>query len=214
MPINLEALSEKSTALCIDVFNQFTKQFEPDPCFTKLSKFYKATAQNDSVVIASADNSPIIALKNQNQGKIFYYGIFDDSSDFKTLPNYPIFWNRLISFLMETEDIISYNYKTGDIKVIEEQDIKTPSTIIKTSKLLLDEAGIYEFGAKKISANLIDQKESSINRDSKILEQDKKDFGSESGKSKKRLALEIPLLILVAFLLLLEIIFLKTRGDL
>ena len=155
-----------------------------------------------------------MVLKDKNLGKVVYYGIFDDSSDFKTLPSYPIFWNRLISFLMETEDIRYYNYKTGDIKVITEQDVKTPSTIVRASKLLLDEAGIYEFDSNKVAANIIDQQESNINRDSKILEQDQKNFGEGAGKNKRRINFELYLLVLVALLLLFEIIYLKTRGDL
>lgn len=214
LPVNLEGISDKPASLCMEVFNQFTKQFESEPCFTKLSRSFKSTASNGSAVIASADNSPILALKDQKLGKIFYYGIFDDSSDFKTLPSYPIFWNRLISFLMETEDIRYYNYKTGDIKAIAEQDVKTPSAAIKTSKLLLDEVGIYEFDNRKTAANLIDQKESSINRDSKILEQDKKNFSADAEKSRRKVNLETPLLVLVALLIVFEVIYLKARGDL
>lgn len=212
LPVRLNEKGENAR-VCIEFFIQFTKMFEGNGCFTS-SKYFKAGGDNSSVTIASAGEYPIFSLREYGDGKVFYYGIFDDTSDFKTSINYPLFWNSLVEFLAGTEDINDYNFKTGGIIAFEEQDIKVPSgSSVRASKLLLDEAGIYELRNKKIAVNLIDEKESDITSDEKIsIEEGETE--SEMIKDKIRVELEMPLLILVFLVLCFEIVYLKVRGDL
>lgn len=212
LPIELNEKGEKAD-VCVDVFMQFTKMFEKNGCFTN-SKYFKAKGKNSSVTIASAGEYPIFSLMNYGDGKVFYYGIFDDTSDFKTSINYPLFWNSLLEFLTQTEDIRDYNYKTGGIIAIEEQKVKVPSgSFLTASKLLLDDAGVYELENKKIAVNLIDEKESDIATDEyKSIAEGETE--SEMIKEKTRMDLEIPLLVLVFLILCFEIIYIKVRGDL
>ncbi len=212
LPVKLNATGEKASA-CIDVFLYFTKMFEKNRCFTN-SKYFKSQGENNSVTIASVGENPLLSLKDYGDGKIFYYGIFDDTSDFKTSINYPIFWNSLLEFLVQTEDIKDYNYKTGEIIAIEEQKVKVPSGgYLTASRVLLDDAGIYELENKKIAVNLIDETESDITVDEhrSIAEGE-----TESGmlKEKTKVNFEIYLLIFVFLLLCIEIVYVKVRGDL
>ena len=64
----------------------------------------------------------------------------------------------MINFMVKTEDIKDFNFKTGKLYTIGEQKVTTPSSTVTTSKLIMDEAGIYEYDGKKHAANLIDEK--------------------------------------------------------
>jgi len=115
---------------------------------------------------------------------------------------------------MKTEDINDYNFKTGRMVVINEQEVKTPSAKMTTNKLLLDEAGIYEFGNKKVAVNLINEQESDINRENIELEGNLKKFSAEKVKDVDDFELEVPLLIAALIILFIEFIYIKRRGDL
>jgi hypothetical protein len=212
--VNLNKLTENTKRVCMDVINELTKEFKNNPCFSTSSKYFDATPVQDATVIASADTVPVLALKDQYKGKIFYYGIIDDSSDFKTLPSYPIFWTSLINFMAETEDIRDFNSKTGKVATINEQRVKTPSSSLTTSKVIFDEAGIYEFNDKKFAANLLDETESDVAKGS-VLEEESGSLEVLKEQSLERnLSISPLILILVFMLLAFEVFYIKRRGDL
>ena len=150
LPIKIGSSSPDKTKVCIDIFNYFTKRFQEIRCFTNSRKYYKSIALNSTVVIASADDkSPMIALKEKDDGKLVYYGIFDDYSDFKLDEDYPIFWDNLISFLIKEEDIREYNKKFEDEAVLginkvgvyeKESDVSSDSEITSQEKDFISES--------------------------------------------------------------------------
>lgn len=209
MPVALKTKANR-TRLCFKIFNQFTSQFQENVCPAVLDEYLTAEAVEEAAVIATAnDNSPLIAYK----GDVFYYGIIDDKSDFKTLSYYPIFWNELINFLVRTEDIKDYNFKAGDLVAIKEQEVKTPTTNMLTSKLILDEHGVYEFDEKRVAVNLLNEDESDVAKESETLKEDTA-FDSGREMKRKKIELEIYLIALVLILLFVEVIYIKQRGDL
>ncbi len=215
LPVQLKSKISKATKVCIDTTNQITKQFEKERCFTTTGSYFGADLNKGTISFASADDkTPLIAYGDRKKGKVVYYGILDDSSDFKTLPSYPIFWNSLINFMVGSEDIKDFNYKTGKIVTIGEQKVKTPSTTMTTSKLLMDEAGIYEFDNKKYALNLLDEKESNIGIPSKIESQQERKQLLDRQSQDHSFNLEVPILLLVFLLMLLEFFYIKRRGDL
>jgi len=210
MPVAITNIGNK-TRTCFKIFNQFTEQFEENNCPSTSQLYLKATPAENSIVIASAtDNSPMIAMKES----IFYYGIIDKKSDFSSLSSYPIFWNELINFIVKTEDIRDYNHKTGDTIVIPEQRVRTPTSTIRTSKLTLNENGIYQLTNKHLAVNLLNEKESDISKTTNILEQDKKEFQTETELKTKKIDIDYYLIILAFLLIFIEIIYIKKRGDL
>ena len=209
LPVTIDGLGNR-TRVCFKMFNQFTSQFQGNECPTVMDNYLRAQAKEQTVVIAEAnDGSPILA----QQGNVFYYGIIDDKSDFNSLSSYPIFWDDLINFLVRTEDIGDYNFRGGDILTVPQQTVKTPSASIETSKLLLDEHGIYELVSRKIAVNLLNEKESDISQASEDIEQDKS-FTQGGEVKKKKIEVEVILTSLVLVLLFIEIFYLKQRGDL
>ena len=212
--IDLKSKINKPTKVCVETINQITKQFEKEKCFTTTASYFGAEAKKSTIIFASADDkTPLIVYGEKKKGKAVYYGILDETSDFKTLPSYPIFWNSLINFMVGTEDIKDFNYKTGKIATIGEQKVKTPSTALTTSKLLMDEVGIYEFDNKKFAVNLLDEKESNINLPSKVEAQKEREKLLERESKERDFNIELPILALVFLFMLTEFVYIKRRGD-
>ena len=192
-PVNIGPIVTKNIGIKINILNEFTKDVD----FNTTGRYFKANSKNNSIVVASmTDESPLIAYMPYGKGKTFYYGIFDDYSQFKKTLSYPIFWNNVINFLIETENVLDYNAKIGDINAIEFKKI-----------------GIYEKDDKQVAVNLLNEKESDINKESEELEDEIK-FIESSTKRKTDFNLAIPLIIFAALLMLLELAYVKTRGEL
>lgn len=211
--VNIKNRVEETKRICAKVINQITKQFGSDPCFASTSRFFNSDPTIGSLTIASIDDIPILSLKNLKDGKIFYYGIIDDASEFKTLPSYPILWNQLINFLAETEEIKDFNFRTGKILTIDEQKVKTPSSSFTTSKVIFDETGYYEFNERNFAANLLDEAESNLKGKALDDEQETSDILKEKSKEKD-FNLDVILLSAVFLLLCFEVFYIKRRGDL
>ncbi len=213
--VELKNKINRPSKVCVDTINQITKQFEKERCFTATSIYFGAEPKKNSIIFASADDkTPLIVYGENKKGKVAYYGVLDEASDFKTLPSYPIFWNSLINFMVGTEDLKDFNYRTGRILTIKEQKVKTPSDSFTASKLLLDDVGIYEFDNKKYAVNLLDEKESDINLPSKVESVKEREKLFEREPKNQDFNLEFLILFLVLILLLLEFIYIKRRGDL
>ena len=212
--INPEEVVQSNVQVCVDVFNQFTKYFQKDKCFSAVSKYVKAAAEVDGLKIATtSDGSPIMALKDIGKGSAFYYGIYDDNSDFWQLPSYPIFWDSLINFLIQAEDISDFNFKSGKIIQVDRQKIKTPSGTTEAASLILDEAGIYGFNSRNVAVNLLDDKESDVDKNEKF-EAEKRKFKVTAESRNKHLNLDVFLIALGIIVLIIELILIKRRGDL
>lgn len=213
--VELKNKVNKPTKICVETINQITKQFEKERCFTTASTYFGADTGKNTITFASADDkTPMIVYGEKKKGKVVYYGIMDEASDFKTLPSYPIFWNSLVNFLVGAEDINEFNLKTGKIATINEQSVKTPSSSLKTSKLLMDESGIYEFNGKKYAVNLLNEKESDISVPSKVESKKERQELIEGQSREHVFNLELMILILVFLLMLAEFLYIKRRGDL
>lgn len=211
--VNLNNLVEGTRRVCADVINEITKQFENEICFSTVSKYFDADAREGTNVIASISGIPVLAMKEHLDGKILYYGIIDDASDFGTLPSYPVFWNSLINFMAETEDIRDFNAKTGKVVTINRQKVKTPSISLTTSKVIFDEIGIYEFDNKKFAVNLLDVEESDVTKDSVLEEESENLVVLKEQSTERNFSLSVLILLLVFLLMVFEVFYLKRRGD-
>lgn len=179
--------------------NVFTKDVE----FGKVDKYFDAEIKDGVVPVVNVGNSSIIALGRLGKGKIAYYGISEDASDFKLSPFYPIFWTGLVKFLTDKVDIRNLNFKTGDPLVFG----------TSLTPLGFDYVGVYEVGGLKLAVNLLSDLESDINKEHGLGGANE-DFIFESEKEKTRESLSNYLLYMVILFLLLELFYIKRRGDL
>ncbi|MEA3398886.1 MAG: VWA domain-containing protein [Patescibacteria group bacterium] len=174
---------------------EFEHDMTTDLSFSKVNNFYKTTIINGSVSLVTASKNPIIAYREINEGRVMYFGIDETQNEFKISANYPLFWNRGLRFLSSFNDFDTLNklsYETG-------YDIKT---------------GFYEKGHKTIAVNLLNVDESSINNDIEYfnteLKKDETQRDNFLDRNFDLLKIIIPLIILIAIL---EILFIKYRGD-
>ncbi|MBD3304308.1 hypothetical protein GF343_04115 [Candidatus Woesearchaeota archaeon] len=194
----------------VEQLNKFTKNID----FGSIKTHFKTKEQNKRFTpIVSLGNDTIISLGKAGSGKIVYYGIPESTADFKYSPSYPIFWTELLRYLAGQLDLKNLNYQTKDTLILEgEQAVKTPVKTVKQATIILENSGIYELEDRKIAANLLDEKESDINAET-ILGAKSTEFELKPVKETRKLELE-PLLILAAgIIILLEIMYIKMRGD-
>ena len=186
--------------------NRFTREIE----FGSVRNFFH-TSDEEGVSIAKLDESSIIVFNKLGNGKVLFYGILEDSSDFKLSPSFPVFWVNLVKFLAEVSEIKDLNLRTGQILTFDNKiNVNTPNKLVTGNILTLDKIGIYKIKNKNIAANLISEEESNINFVNKGSEIKDKN-GSEESRIKQDITTLI--LIIAAILLFIELFWSKIRGD-
>lgn len=196
----------------VEQLNTFTRDLE----FGSVDGYWKMQDRNGAVTIASdGDNSSIISFAQHGSGKILYMGMEKQASDFKLSPSYPIFWVKLVQFLVGQESITNLNVRTGDSIILEAvKTINTPGGRVKQNALIFEYAGIYNFPDKDMAANLLDVDESMINPSDEVQEVALREVKLQPVKEEREFSFEIPIAIAVMILLLLELAYIKWRGDL
>ena len=191
LPINILGMGNKSNVVVASQ-NEVTKDMD----FGLVNRFIVAEPSQGAVsFLNSEEGSTLMAYKNYGNGKIIYYGLFDDENDFRFSPDYPIFWNNMVNFMLDTEDINDYNFKIGD-------------------KSLIDKAGFYEEGIKTVAYNFLDEAESDVSMDSDLFSKEQSDFIEKDVQEEIEFDFTMPVLILASLVLLFEIFYIKLRGDL
>ena len=174
----------------------FVDLFKGDIDFGLVKRYIITEPKEGATSFLNAeDDSSLITYKSYNKGKIIYYGLFDDENDFKFSPDYPIFWNNLVNFMLETEYIIDYNFRIGE-------------------RTTINRAGFYEEGIKDVAYNLLDDAESDVSSDPSLFAKEDADFVSKDIQEEQEFDLTILMLIIVSLILLFETFYIKYRGDL
>jgi len=129
-----------------------------------LYSYLEATPRRRSVTVAEANGAPLLSYWSLGKGTVVYDGLEKDS-DFFSRPEYPIFWYQMVSWLTGVPDLSESNRKTGELIPLGEPTVvQSPSDVITTSSLLLDEVGIYSFKGTTIAANMYDPRESDLRK--------------------------------------------------
>lgn len=139
-------------------------------------KYMNATERTGSTTLVATENDvPVLSYWQVGKGTIFYMGLNDELGDgawnnFHNLPEYPVFWIKLVEWLGGIGDISEYNLETGTLTSLSKtEEVRTPSKTLTANRLLFDEVGIYEISDKKIAVNLYDDRESNTTVDASEL---------------------------------------------
>lgn len=209
LPVTIGGRKEGG-AIRTEQLNRFTKNID----FGTADYVFTALPKQGTITVAKVDNSDVINVGKYGDGKLIYFGIPEKASDFKFSPSYPIFWTELVRFATEQQEIKNLNYKTGDTLVLESsQQIETPTTIIKQPTTILEEAGIYKIGDRTIAVNMLDEKESDITTNASFGTKSVQ-FKLQPVKEERKYFLEFTLASIALALVVFEVFFVKTRGDL
>ena len=187
--------------------------------------YLNATERTGSTTLVALENGvPLLSYWQVGKGTVFYMGLDDELGDdawnnFHNLPEYPVFWIKLVEWLGGTGDISEYNLNTGTLTSLSKtEEIKTPSKTFTSNHILFDESGIYEISGKKIVVNLYNDKESNTTVDAsdviqRAVAEDKSTLVRADTYTVKNDITDY--LIGVMFLLILaEIIIVRRRGEL
>ncbi|WP_440952168.1 DUF7408 domain-containing protein [Methanococcoides sp. FTZ1] len=196
-------------------------RFEDIAVYTYLN----ATLRADAVSLVNTDSEiPMLAYWSVGDGTVMYLGLSDELGEnswnnFHNLPEYPVLWAKLIAWLGGAGDISDYNLQTGAISALpNEMDVSTPSGTVTTSRLLYDEVGIYKVAGKDIAVNLYDDMESDTTIDaSGVLDRATSQDGSQIVRESTYTAknyIDIYLIILAMLLVIVEILIIRSRGEL
>lgn len=188
-------------------------------------KYLNATERTGSTTLVKLENGvPVLSYWQVGKGTVFYMGLSDELGEnswnnFHNLPEYPVFWIKLVQWLGGTGDISEYNLKTGALTSLSKtEEIRTPTKTFTSNRILFDEAGIYELAGKKIAVNLYNDRESNTTVDaSDLIKRAASDDEPELVRADTYTAKHdiTNYLIGVLFLLiLLEILIVRQRGEL
>ncbi|MBI2673582.1 BatA domain-containing protein [Candidatus Woesearchaeota archaeon] len=208
LPVKLDFKSG-SAGINVDLVNDITRNMD----FGRVTSYFVSDLKNGSVSLASAANSSVIALSSYGSGKIVYFGILNDASEFKLSPYYPIFWLNMIRFVSGEERIKDVNAVTGSKLILNGQlDIKTPSASFRSDNLAFNEVGLYKIGDKEVVANLVNEDESNVNS-KEVIGRKIEDFKFEPVEEQIDMNLDKILLYSVLALLFIELLLTKIRGE-
>ncbi|AKB29342.1 hypothetical protein MSSIT_2623 [Methanosarcina siciliae T4/M] len=188
-------------------------------------KYLNATERTGSTtLVATEDGIPMLSYWQVGKGTIFYMGLNDELGDgawnnFHNLPEYPVFWIKLVEWLGGIGDISEYNLETGTLtSLAKTEEVQTPSKTLTTNRLLFDEVGIYRISDKEIAVNLYDDRESNTTVDaSELISQAVENDGSRLVRSDTYTAkndITNYLIVVMFLLMLLEILIIRGRGEL
>lgn len=183
--------------------------------FGNVDEYFKVTPKDDNaLVVLTAFEHPLLVISPLGKGKLVYYGIREEASDFKFSPGYPIFWNELLKAVTEQPDVKTLNYKTKDTLLLNRvQTIALPTgDDLKQASLILEYQGTYRLEDRAVASNLLDEVESDVNA-KEFLGTSSQEYELRPVKEKQDFPIAVPLLAIAAILLFLEILYVKVRGD-
>ncbi len=196
----------------------------------KVKKHFKATLKRGAVTLVEAgDKSPMFAYWKYGKGIVIYSGLADPVgdnifdplntniwNDFHALPEYPLFWKQMLEWITGSLDVTEYNAKTGQyIRLPARETVKTPSENVTTDTLLLDEVGIYMLPDKEVAVNLYDEKESNLAAGGITVQpSETKEISYSTQVIRAPKNLDIYLIMIAIFLVILELYYLRWRGEL
>lgn len=221
-PIGIEG-AENGLGVEESLKSSITKDIRSDEISVR--KYLNATERTGSTTLVALENGvPLLSYWQVGKGTVFYMGLSDELGDnawnnFHNLPEYPVFWIKLVEWLGGAGDISEYNLNTGTLTSLSKtEEIKTPSKTFTSNRILFDEVGVYEISGKKIAVNLYNDRESNTTVDASeliqrsVAEDGPKLVRSDSYTAKKDIT---DYLIGIMFLLiLLEILIIRGRGEL
>ncbi|HJH32488.1 MAG TPA: hypothetical protein C5S50_10040 [Methanosarcinaceae archaeon] len=225
LPVKPLEITEASDGVLLSVV-QDTRLTE-DMKFDEVAvyKYLNATPRSDSTSLVVAENNiPVLTYQAMGDGTVVYIGLNDVLGEeawgnFHNLPEYPVFWAKLIGWLGGAGDISDYNIKAGAITALSQSmDYSAPGGTMSGNRVLYDEVGIYEVAGKRIAVNLYNDRESDTTVDaSDVIERSLSKTGPGVVRATTytvKKDIDIYLIAGVLLLMLLEIMIIRKRGEL
>jgi len=225
LPVKPVGVEEEKNGLEVEetLKNSITEDMKSEEISVR--KYMNATERTGSTTLVATENGiPLMSYWQVGKGTIFYMGLSDELGEnawnnFHNLPEYPVFWIKLVEWLGGIGDISEYNLEAGTVTSLSKtEEIRTPTKTLTANSLLYDEVGIYEVSGKRIAVNMYDDRESNTTVDaSELISRSLEDNEPKTMRSETYTARNdvTNYLIGILFLLMLiEILIVRGRGEL
>ncbi len=175
-------------------------------------RHYLSTKNEQGLTLATAQNSSLLTVHALGNGKIIYYGILEQDTDFTLQPSYPIFWTNVLRYLAGQGDLSEFNVPTGNtLSLASKKEVRTPSRQWTTNTVLFDEVGLYKIEDKIIASSLRDERESDI--DAQNSDATEASAPLDNTFTERKYSLEKIFLLIAGILLFVELFFMKLRRE-
>lgn len=191
--------------------HRLTRNFE----FPRPERALEANLTRGRAHVSYADGSPLIATANHGDGRVLYYGYVPEQSSFSRGVRYPIFWKRAVFHLADRPSTAELNRETGArLHFQSETEVRGPRATRTTSVASLSNVGIYEVDGRRYAAALVDSAESNVT--APVIDDVRTTSRSDASSGTDSVPVELtPAVVALAVLLvLLELAYLRRRGDL
>ncbi|MFB6280890.1 MAG: BatA domain-containing protein [Haloferacaceae archaeon] len=182
--------------------------------FPPPGEYVNGSLRSGRALVRTAGGAPLLAAADRGSGRVLYYGYLEASSPFKFNYQYPVFWKRAVFYLAGREPLTALNRETGDrLTFGAETTVTTPDGRVTGRTVVLQDAGFYRVGDRRIGASLYSAAESDVRADPVGGEGG---AGSGAGTERRRAPRPLDGPIALAALALLggELLYLRRRGDL
>ncbi len=177
--------------------------------FSKAYKYFSTSDEECDKWVVTETNNTLLCVKD----KIITFGVLEQHSDFKNTPDFPLFWSYLIDYLVPEEEEYKLQFQTGEIIPTSFQKVSTPVGELKTNRVIMNKIGFYSFDNKSVASNLLSFEESNLNMVVDI-NQDSLLAGNTAVGLSKQKDISKTIIWIAFFLVIIELIFIKWRGDL
>ena len=179
--------------------------------FGSTPSYYQTSTKPQARVIARTNQDhPVIVRRPLGAGNTLYYGL-PPTASFTNNPEYPLFWKTEIDELLGRSNAQTLTRRTGEV-ITSQTPVRTPSGETKQGRILLDEVGVYTIGQRQIVANLANNQESNLQAPAPSGAGIERILTQEERTQEQNLTTHALWALLA--LLLIELIYLKWRGDL
>jgi|GEM_PF-403738 len=177
--------------------------------------YLRGSLRSGEAPVRTANGTPIVATAQRGEGRLLYYGYLTGRDAFQRHYQYPVFWKRAVFHLAGRDPLPTLNRATGErLTFANETAIETPSGRVTARTVVLEESGTYGVEGRRIAVSLLSEAESDV-----VAEAIGEGPGGVDPSTAERTTL-VPrplteyVALAVLLLALLEVAFLRYRGDL
>jgi hypothetical protein len=129
--------------------------------FQSPGRYERGALREGRALVELRDGTPLIATARRDEGRLLWYGYFEEDSNFKFNYQYPVFWRRVSFYLAGRQSLSELNHETGATVEFDRDDVEGPDGRVRGPTVELRSAGFY-LGERRESASLLDESESAV----------------------------------------------------
>jgi len=129
--------------------------------FQSPGRYERGALREGRALVELRDGTPLIATARRDEGRLLWYGYFEEDSNFKFNYQYPVFWRRASFYLAGRQSLSELNHETGATVEFDRDDVEGPDGRVRGPTVELRSAGFY-LGERRESASLLDESESAV----------------------------------------------------